>query len=664
MSVPERGTQADTACVTASDGNPVPTLSQDLACARAVEVHEPAAHGGKLGPLLLAALGVVYGDIGTSPLYAFKECMNPEHGIALTVNNVYGILSLLFWSVLLVVSVKYVIFVMRADNRGEGGVLALAALALRGTEGHPRARWWLSVLGLFGAAMFYGDGMITPAISVLSAVEGLEVVTPAFTRWVLPITLVIIVFLFAIQKHGTAVIGRFFGPAMVLWFGALAVIGVVNIVEHPAVLAAFAPWYAIGFFQEHGFASIAVLGSVFLVLTGAEALYADMGHFGARPIRIAWFGFVMPALLINYFGQGALVLEHPEAIRNPFFLSVPEWATLPLVLLSGFATVIASQAVISGAFSMTAQAIKLGYLPRMRVQHTNEREIGQIYVPLVNRMLLLSVIALVLMFKTSSALASAYGIAVVTTMVITTVLVYVVLRRVWGVRKLYARGIVLMFLVLDLAFFAANALKIGDGGWFPLVIGTIAFTVLSTWERGRQILFERLRELSIPVDAFVGAIAAGPPPRVQGTAVFMTSIGDAVPAALLHNLKHNKVLHERVLLLTVRILDVPHTVDEERVQVVELPEGFARVEACYGFKEDPDVDEIMHAAAARLGFCYELMDTSYFVSRQTVVPTNMPGMALWREKLFAWMQSNAALATDFFKIPINRVVELGTQIDI
>jgi len=664
MSSIEPASQAGVASVTASDGSPVPVSSESFACNRPVAAHEPVAHPGKLTPLLLAALGVVYGDIGTSPLYAFKECMNPEHGIALTVGNVYGILSLLFWSVLLVVSVKYVMFVMRADNRGEGGVLALAALALRGTEGQPRARWWLAVLGLFGAAMFYGDGMITPAISVLSAVEGLEVVTPAFTRWVIPITLVIIVFLFAIQKHGTAVIGRFFGPAMVLWFGALAVIGVVNIVEHPAVLVAFAPWYAIAFFAEHGFASIAVLGSVFLVLTGAEALYADMGHFGAKPIRLAWFGFVMPALLINYFGQGALVLEHPEAIRNPFFLSVPEWATLPLVLLSGFATVIASQAVISGAFSMTSQAIKLGYLPRMRVQHTNAREIGQIYVPLVNRMLLCSVIALVLMFKTSSALASAYGIAVVTTMVITTALVYVVLRRVWGVRKLYARAIVFMFLILDLAFFAANALKIADGGWFPLVIGAVAFTVLSTWERGRQVLFLRLREESIPVDSFVEAIAAGPPPRVQGTAVFMTSIGSAVPAALLHNLKHNKVLHERVLLLTVRILDVPHTIDEERVQAVPLPQGFARVEACYGFKEDPDVDEIMRAAGKKLGFDYDLMDTSYFVSRQTVVPTNMPGMALWREKLFAWMQSNAALATDFFKIPINRVVELGTQIDI
>ncbi|WP_051378844.1 potassium transporter Kup [Derxia gummosa] len=629
-------------------------------------MHEPGGHHGegKLAPLLLAALGVVFGDIGTSPLYAFKECMNPEHGIDLSTANVYGILSLLFWAMVLVVSVKYVIFVMRADNGGEGGVLALAALALRGTEGQPRTRWALAALGLVGASMFYGDGMITPAISVLSAVEGLEIVEPGFHRWVLPITIAIIIFLFAIQKHGTAVIGRFFGPAMVLWFTTLGVIGIFNIIEHPSVLVAIAPWHAIAFLHEHGFASVLVLGSVFLVLTGAEALYADMGHFGARPIRIGWFVLVMPGLLLNYFGQGALVLEHPAAIRNPFFLSVPEWATLPLVLLSTVATVIASQAMISGAFSMTAQAIKLGYLPRMRIQHTNEREIGQIYVPLVNNSLLVSVIALVLMFKSSSALASAYGIAVVTTMCMTSFLVYVVLRRVWGVRKLYARGLVFVFLLLDLSFFVANAIKIPDGGWFPLVIGAAAFTVLATWERGRQILFERLRELSIPVDAFVEAIAAGPPPRVQGTAVFMTSIGDAVPAALLHNLKHNKVLHERVLLLTVRILDVPHTIADERVTVAPMQQGFARVEACYGFKEDPDVDEIMHAAARKLGFEYDLMDTSYFVSRQTVVPTSMPGMAMWREKLFAWMQSNAALATDFFKIPINRVVELGSQIDI
>jgi KUP system potassium uptake protein len=617
--------------------------------------------------LALAALGVVYGDIGTSPLYALRECFSGPHGIAPTPANVMGVLSLIFWSLFIIVSVKYLLFVLRADNRGEGGILALMALVLQRPKGSqaPRpGRPLLVVLGLLGAALLYGDGVITPAVSVLGAVEGLSVATPVFKPYVLPISLVIFLALFLVQRHGTGGIGRVFGPFMCLWFLTLAVLGVKELARNPAVLGALSPLHGVQFFMENGGHGFLVLGAVFLVVTGGEALYADMGHFGRTPIRWAWFGMVLPGLMLNYLGQGALLLRDPGAARHPFYLLAPSWALYPLVALSTVAAVIASQALISGAFSLTRQAIHLGYCPRMEVVHTSAEEIGQIYMPGLNMMLLISVVLVVLGFRTSSALASAYGIAVTATMAITTVLAYVVARERWGVRRALALPVAGAFLGVDLAFFAANAVKIADGGWFPLVLALAILTLMTTWKRGREILGTKLRVASMDLWALLDSLKGDhPPQRVPGTAVFMTSNPEGVPPALLHNLKHNRVLHEQVVLLTILSEEVPHVSPEERVEVVPLEQGFVRVIARYGFMEHPGISDILKRCREQ-GLQFQLMSTSFFLGRETLIPAKKPGMAVWREALFSWMSRNARSATSFFRIPPNRVVELGAQVEL
>ncbi len=631
----------------------------------AAPVSQPHAPHAPTAALVLGALGVVFGDIGTSPLYALKECFSPEHGIAPTPENVMGLLSLITWSMAWVIAFKYLSVMMRADNDGEGGILALLALALRGIHHEPRTRWAVIMLGIFGAAMFYGDSMITPAISVLSAVEGLEVATPLFAHWVIPVTLGILTALFVIQRHGTASVGAFFGPVTALWFVCIGAIGVWRITGNPEVLAAANPSHAIFFLLTNPMLGFLVLGAVFLALTGGEALYADMGHFGKRPIRIAWWGMVMPALLLNYYGQGAFVLADPAGLKNPFYLMLPSWAVLPMVALATAATVIASQAVISGAFSMTRQAIQLGYIPRLEILHTSSRAIGQIYVPFVNWTLFVAVVLLVLGFRTSDGLANAYGIAVAATMVIECLLAMVVAHRLWKWSPLATWGILGSMLAIDLAFFASNATKFLSGGWFPLLIGAACFTLLVTWKRGRVLLGRRLAEQGIPLEPFLQSLALAPPRRVEGTSVFMTGSTDTVPSAFLHNLKHNKVLHERVVFLTVVTHDVPKVPLEDRLQLKRLGEGFWKLEAWYGFKEQPDVQEILDGCRIRYGLAFEPMETSFFLSRETIVCAGeRPGMATWRDHLFAWMNRNATRATDFFNIPINRVVELGTYVDI
>jgi len=624
----------------------------------------PLTPHAPVAALALGAVGVVFGDIGTSPLYALKECFSPEHGIAPTPENVKGLLSLITWSMAWVVAWKYLAVMMRADNDGEGGILALLALALRGLHREPRKRWYVITLGIFGAAMFYGDSMITPAISVLSAVEGLEIATPLFARWVIPITLVILAGLFLIQRHGTASVGAFFGPVTVAWFVAIAIAGLARIGDHPDILEALNPLQAVAFLVANPAPGFFVLGAVFLVLTGGEALYADMGHFGKRPIRIAWFGLVMPALLVNYYGQGAFVLAHPAAVRNPFYLMLPPWALLPMVALATAATVIASQAVISGAFSITRQAIHLGYIPRLEILHTSDRQIGQVYVPFINWTLFAAVILLVLGFKSSSSLANAYGIAVSATMVIECALAMVVAHRIWKWPPLATFGVLGSMLLVDFAFFASNAAKFLSGGWFPLLIGAGCFTLLVTWKRGRLLLLRRMSEEGIPLEPFLDSLAASPPQAVPGTAIFMTSTPDKVPHALLHNLKHNKVLHERVVFLTVVTHDVPVVPVEDRVQLRRLREGFWQMEAWYGFKEHPDVGQVFESCRRQYGLAFDPMETSFFLSHETIVAGQRRGMATWRDHLFAWMSRNATRATDFFHIPINRVVELGTHVDI
>lgn len=613
---------------------------------------------------MVAAIGVVFGDIGTSPLYALKECFDPQHGIPFTPQAVFGIISLLFWALVIVVSLKYVLFVMRADNRGEGGVLALMALSLRSVRSGSRWASVLMMLGMFGACMFYGDAVITPAISVMSAVEGLEIAAPSLTRFVLPITIVILIVLFSMQKSGTAKVGRLFGPVMVTWFVILGVLGVCNIVAAPEIVKAINPYYGIHFIRTHALQAYIVLGSVFLVLTGAEALYADMGHFGIRPIRFAWTALVFPALVLNYFGQGALLLTNPKAIENPFFLLAPDWALLPLVFVATAATVIASQAVISGAFSLTSQAIQLGYVPRMKIMHTSDREIGQIYMPMINWALLLVIIWIVLAFKSSSNLAAAYGIAVTTTMVITTILACVVMVKVWNWNKFLVALIIAGFLVVDFAFFGANLIKVEEGGWLPLALGAFLFFMLMTWHKGRQLLRERTAADGIPLGPFLQGLLAHPPHRVAGTAIYLTGGNTQVPVSLLHNLKHNRILHERTIFLTFRTVDVPYVEDANRIEVKDHTGGLYSVVATFGFNETPDVKEVLHLLEAKTDMHFELMDTSFFLARETVVPTKLPGMSIWRERLFAWMHQNAAKPTDFFSIPANRVVELGTKIEI
>jgi KUP system potassium uptake protein len=613
---------------------------------------------------MLAAVGVVYGDIGTSPLYALQVCFNPQHGIVLNEANVLGILSLLFWALTIVVSLKYIVFVMSASNEGEGGILALLAMALRGTRQGSRIRWLIISCGIAGAAMFYGDAIITPAISVLSAIEGLKVAAPGLGHFVSPLTIIILAALFLIQSYGTARVGNLFGPITLLWFFVIGGIGLVHVLGNPMVLHAINPMYGLRLLAAGPAAGFVLLGSVFLAVTGAEALYADMGHFGSSPIRVDWFGLVMPALLLNYFGQGALVLAHPEAIKNPFYLMVPDWAIIPLVVLATCATVIASQAVISGAFSLTSQAVKLGYAPRLETDHTSNKRFGQIYMPFVNWLLFFLVVLLVVGFKTSSALASAYGIAVSGTMVVTTLLLLIVARRLWHWNLAVVVVVIGTLLSVDVVFLAANATKILDGGWFPLVVGVVCYVIFMTWKRGRVILFERLAEQGIPLRPFIENLLANPPLRVPGNAVFMTSTIDSVPHALLHNLKHNKVLHERSIFLKIMTRDVPTVSEDERLRYEKLAAGFYVLEANYGFKDVPNILEVLESCRLRYGLGCEMMATSFFLSRETIIPSQLPGMALWRDYLFAWMSRNATRATDYFQLPANRVIELGTHVEI
>ena len=624
---------------------------------------DPTGSSKRMSPLVIGAIGVVFGDIGTSPLYTLRQCFGGDHLVPLTAENVFGILSIIFWALMIIVTVKYVTLIMRADNRGEGGILALTALVSRGLGNRGRRRWWLVGFGIFGAAMFYGDGMITPAISVLGAVEGLEIIAPELHPFIVPVTLAIVLALFAIQKRGTATVGRMFGPVMCAWFVVLAILGALQLFQHPAVLGAIDPRHAWSFVRTDPHLAFLALGAVVLAVTGAEALYADMGHFGASPIRRAWLWFVAPALVLNYFGQGALLLDDPAAIKNPFYLLAPQWALVPLVILATCAAVIASQAVISGAFSLTRAAIQMGYCPRLKLLHTSDRQIGQIYVPFINWTLLIAVVLLVVGFRSSDALGGAYGIAVTLAMLIDSVLIFVVMRRIWGWSHPLALAVVLPLCLIDLAFLASNALKIPAGGWFPLLIGAIVFTLLTTWKRGRALLMERLSEDSMPLGLFIDSIEASPPARVSGTAVFLTSTADRVPHALLHNLKHNKVLHERVIFLTIHTQDFPRVPVKERVRVSELGCAFARMDAYYGFAEDPDVPELLETVA-KDGFEFDMMETSFFVSRETLIASVAPGMALWRERLFVSMSKLAVKATDFFHIPTNRVVELGTQVEL
>ncbi len=626
--------------------------------------HAPGQAAGqgsrqRLFLLALTALGVVYGDIGTSPLYSMRECFHGEHAVAPTHGNVLGVLSLIFWALTLVVMLKYQVYVLRADYRGEGGILALMALVRKALGGR-RGTGLFVAMGLFGAALLYGDGMITPAISVLSAVEGLEVATPIFHPYVLPITIAVLIGLFLFQSRGSAGIGRIFGPVMLVWFTLLGVLGFAGVVRHPRVLAAVNPMHAVRFFVHNGGRGFLVLGAVFLVATGGEALYADMGHFGKAPIQIDWFSLVGIALLLNYFGQGALLIENPQASVNPFYRLAPGWALYPLVVMATVATVIASQAIISGAFSLTNQAVQLGFLPRVEIVHTSEETIGQIYIPGVNWLLMLATIGLVLGFRTSSHLASAYGVAVTTTMVITTLLAYVVARQIWGWNRWLAGLVTAGFLVVDLAFFGANIVKIADGGWFPLLMGGIVYTMMTTWQYGRRTLGAQLARSALPFDEFVARVSPDHPLRVPGTALYMAREPDATPTALLHNLKHYKVLHERVVLLTVLAEEVPAVADEKRVEVEKLVKDFWRVTARYGFMENPSVPEVL-AKARALGLALDPMRTTFFLSRVTLLPTVKHGLAAWRDRLYTVMSRNAVRPTDFFRIPPNRVVELGMQ---
>ncbi|MFY9721720.1 MAG: potassium transporter Kup [Azonexus sp.] len=626
-----------------------------------IELHGGEATGKRLAVLALAALGVVYGDIGTSPLYAVKEVFAGNHPIPVTEANIFGSLSLFFWALIIVVSIKYVSFIMRADNRGEGGIMALIALALREVQDKPKQAKAVMIVGILGAAMFYGDGMVTPAISVLSAVEGLEVATPAFKPFVIPITIVVLFGLFYIQRHGTALVGNFFGPVMVLWFSTLALLGLSNIVAHPAILHALNPLYGVEFLFDNKAMALVAMGNVVLAVTGAEALYADMGHFGRKPIQRAWFAFVLPALVLNYFGQGALIYADPEAAKNPFFLSAPEWALYPLVGLATVATVIASQAVISGAFSVTRQAMQLGFVPRMEVQQTSEKEQGQIYLPAVNWALMLAVMILVLGFRSSNNLAAAYGIAVTGDMVITSLLATVVVARGWGWGWARASALFACFLVVELMFLAANILKIPDGGWFPLVAGMGTFILMTTWKRGRLLLAERLEGERLELSPFLESLAASMPTRVAGTSVFLNADPNGVPHALLHNLMHNKVVHERVVLVSAQFFDVPYVPDVDRVEVHQLHDNFWSVIIQYGFKDEPDVPLAL-SMCADAGLEFNALDTTYFIGRETLIPRLNSEMAFWREKLFVAMFRNGGSATTFFKIPSNRVVELGTQV--
>ncbi len=626
--------------------------------------HSEAHQKSALWILCLTAMGVVYGDIGTSPLYSVRECFFGHHRVAVTHANVLGVLSLIFWSLAIVVTLKYHVYVLRADNRGEGGILALMALVHRVLRTENNKKYFLlTALGLFGAALLYGDGMLTPAISVLSAVEGLEVATPFFKPYVVPITIVILVMLFLFQRKGTAGIGAVFGPVIILWFLTLAVLGISNIIKQPSVLAALNPVYAVRFFQQNGFHGYLVLGAVFLVATGGEALYADLGHFGEMPIQIDWFSIVGPSLLLNYFGQGALLLHNPEFAKNPFYLMAPSWAHYPLVILATMATIIASQAVISGVFSLTRQAAQLGYVPRINVVHTSEKEIGQIYIPGANWALMVATILLVLGFKSSSNLAAAYGVAVTSTMIITTILAYFVARHMWHWKLPYAILITVGFLIVDLAFFGANIIKVAQGGWFPLLVGIFVFTLFTTWKRGRKLLGTKLQQTMFPLKNFIADVTSTNYIRCPGTAIFLNSDPDGTPIAMLHNIKHNMVLHQKNIVVSIMTEEVPIVRPKERLQFEDLGVGFYKVVLRYGFMEDPDVPNALKNLRNH-GLDIDPMRATYILSRNTLLTSKYPGMALWREKLFVFLARNASRPTEVFRLPPNRVVELGMQIEI
>ena len=620
--------------------------------------------GNYLFVLSLAALGVVYGDIGTSPLYALRECFHGPHAIAPTPANILGVLSLIFWSLIIVISIKYLLFVLRADNHGEGGILSLAALATPIKPSGRTEKWILLALGIFGAALLYGDGVLTPAISVLGAMEGLTVATPLLTPYIVPITIAILVGLFALQKRGTAGVGKIFGPITLIWFSVIAVLGIIQIFHFPQVFSAINPFQGIDFFIRNGWHGFIILGSVFLVVTGGEALYADMGHFGARPIRLAWFAIVLPSLLLNYFGQGALLLENPEAAANPFYKLAPAWALYPMIVLATFAAIIASQAVISGAFSLTMQAVQLGLVPRLRIMHTSSKEYGQIYLPAINWALMIGCIIVVLGFHTSSNLAAAYGIAVTSTMVITTALFYVVARERWGWSFLPTAALCLFFAVIDLAFFGANIIKFFDGGWFPLLLAAVIFLVMMTWKKGRSILTAKIQDETELLEVFLQKAERKKLKRVPGTAIFMNGNATRTPPALLHNIEHNKVLHERVIFVTVKTRPIPYVNADERVKFEIMGNGFSRMKIYYGYMEDPDVPKIL-ASIPQLGFVFKPEEATYFLGRETIIATKKySGMARWREKVFAILSKNARSATSYFRIPPDRVVELGEQIEI
>jgi len=621
-----------------------------------------SASKSSLPALTLGAIGVVYGDIGTSVLYAVKEVFGSGH-VPFTVDNVYGLLSIFFWTLTIIVSIKYVALVLRADNNGEGGLVAMLALASQAVKDKPKLRSVLLIVGVFGTCLFYGDGVITPAITVLGAMEGLEVMSPTFTKYVVPLTLVILLGLFMVQKHGTGSIGRFFGPITLVWFATIAVLGVSHIATNPVILKAISPHYALGFIWQNPGVAFVLLGAVVLCVTGAEALYADLGHFGKKPIRLAWFSVVMPALTLNYFGQGALLLKHPEAVKNPFYMMAPDWALIPLVVLATMAAVIASQALITGAFSVTKQVIQLGYLPRLNVEHTSVRDTGQIYIAFVNWGLFVAIVLAVVMFRSSSNLAAAYGIAVTLDMLITTVLTFFVIRYSWNYPLWLCIGATGCFFAVDLAFFSSNLLKLLDGGWFPLLIGGAIFTLMMTWKDGRRLLNDKLKADAIDLSSFLEAVFVSPPLRIEGTAVFLTAEIGTVPNAMLHNLKHNKVLHENNLFVTVRNHEVPWIGMDKRLSIEALGHDCWQVVINYGFKNDPDVPKALQQIKGR-GCELDAMTTSYFLSRDTVVPTIGRGMAPWREKLFAQMHHNASAAADFLNLPNNSVVELGSKIEI
>ncbi len=620
-----------------------------------------AGHGRSLPKLMIGAIGIVFGDIGTSPLYALRETFAGHHPLPVDEPHILGVLSLILWSMMLVVTVKYVMFTMRADNRGEGGSLALLALV---SSRLASKRWTrgLVLLGVLATALFYGDSMITPAVSVLGAVEGLSIISPAFTQIVVPVSLAILIGLFVLQRHGTAKVGALFGPITLTYFLVLAALGAHGLVQAPQVLQAINPWHAVNFFLLDGFTAFLALGAVVLAVTGAEALYADMGHFGRKPISLSWLWIVLPSLMLNYFGQGALLLADPSAIRSPFYLLAPEWLLVPLVILATLAAMIASQAVISGAFSVTQQAIQLGFLPRLGVMHTSARAQGQIYVPFINWALMVCVAILVLTFQSSSNLAAAYGVAVTGAMTIDTILLAVVIFSLWRWPAWQGVLLITLFLVVDLAYLSANLTKVQDGGWVPLAIASVILLLMTTWSRGRKLMIAKMRASAMPIEVFIRS-ACDTATRVGGTAVFLTSTSDGVPHALLHNMKHNRVLHERIVFLTVRIDNIPYVPDDQRIELTDLGHGFYRLLVHYGFMQEADVPLALSLAAAK-GMKFKMMETSFFLSRQTLIASEHPGMAIWREKIFSWMLRNAATAMVFFKLPTNRVVELGSQVEI